>query len=274
MKFQLSGLALVFAAAPAAAHDFWIQPLQYQVGVGQLLGATFQVGHGKDRQRWGNDITRIPLLLDISSSGRVDQRGNFRSTATTDIATRLKTPGLHIIALQSVHSRSTLPAVRFNDYLKEEGLRLPLAARIRARSANLPGRERYSRRAKALVQVGAQTAANSSLATRPVGLKLEIVPGKNPYALDRTRRLPVQVLYKGKPLSGATIRLTRLEYDERPLASKITDRAGRANFTVPPIGSWLLNVVWSEPLAGDPRADFDTVFSSLTFGYDAGRRAN
>lgn len=269
MKVQLTGLALIVAAAPAAAHDFWIQPLQYQVGVGQPFGATLLVGHGEARQRWGNDVSRIPLLLDISAGGRIDIRASMRPVAMTDIMTRLKTPGLHIIALQSVPARSDLPAVRFNQYLKDEGLRLPLAARTRTGSTNAPGRERYSRRAKTLVQVGAQTAANTGLATRPIGLTLEIVPGKNPYALDRTRRLPVQVLYKGKPLAGASIRLTRLESDERPIASRITDRSGRATFTVPPVGSWLVNVIWSEPIVGDSQADFATIFSSLTFGYAA-----
>lgn len=269
MKNQLSGLALIVAAAPAAAHDFWIQPQQYRVAVGQPVGATLLVGHGKDRQRWSNDVSRVPLLLDISAAGRMNLRSNMRLGETTDIAVRLNTSGLHIIALQSVPSRSVLPALRFNQYLTDEGLSLPLAARSRTGSTKLPGRERYSRRAKTLIQVGAQTVANTGLVTRPVGLKLEIVPAKNPYALDRTRRLPVQVLYKGKPLAGASIRLTRLESDERPIASKITNRSGRATFVVPPIGSWLLNVVWSEPITGDPQADFDTIFSSLTFGYGA-----
>lgn len=269
MKFRLCGLALLFTAAPGAAHDFWIQPLHYRVDVGQPFGATLQVGHGKHGERWANDVSRIPLLVDISARGRTDLRSSMRPSATTDIATRLNTPGLHIIALQSVHARSTLPAARFTKYLKEEGLSLPLALRARTKTINKPGRERYSRRAKALVQVGRQTAANSNFVTAPVGMTLEIVPSKNPYALDRTRRLPIVVLYKGKPLPGALVRLTRLPSGDRPITSRITDRSGRTAFTVPPVGSWLLNVVWSEPIAGDPDADFETVFSSLTFGYGA-----
>lgn len=272
-KLSLTGLALCFAATPAAAHDFWIQPLSYQVGVGQPLTATFQVGHGQYRQRWGNDIRRIPLLVDISVAGRTNQRGNVRSDATADFVARPTIPGVHILTLQSTYANSTLPALRFNDYLKSEGLRLPIAVRAQSNSANLPGRERYSRRAKALIQVGPQTTANSRLVTKPVGIKLEIVPEKNPYALDPTHRLPVYVLYKGQRLPGATVMLTSLEFDARPLKSEITDRAGRATFTVPPVGSWLLNVIWSEPVKGDAQADFDTTFSSLTFGYDAARRA-
>lgn len=270
---SLASLSLLVFAAPAAAHDFWIQPQRFQVDEGQPLTATFRVGHGQYRQRWGNDIARIPVLLDFSSSGRTDQRPNVRSDATADFVTRLKSAGLHVLGMQTVYAYSNLPALRFNDYIKAEGLVLPFAYRSRARAMTLPGRERYSRRAKALIQVGPQTAANTVVVTRPIGMKLEIVPEKNPYSLDRTRRLPVHVLFNGKRLPGASVKLTSLEFDARPIESEITDRAGRATFTVPPVGDWLLNVIWSEPVAGDPNADFETTFSSLTFGYDPARRA-
>lgn len=264
---------LLSAAAPAFAHDFWIQPLRFQVGVGQPLAATFQVGHGQYRQRWGNDIRRIPLLVDVSVGGRTDQRANVRSDANADFVSKLGRAGLHVLAMQTSTAFSDLPALRFNDYIKAEGLTLPIAVRARTNSTALPGRERYTRRAKALIQVGTQTPANSVLATRPIGMKLEIVPEKNPYLLDRTRQLPVYVLYKGKRLPNASVRLTSLEFDARPLESKITDRAGRATFTVPAVGDWLINVIWSEPVSGDPKADFETTFSSLTFGYDPARRS-
>lgn len=270
-KIILTGF-LLCAAAPASAHDFWIQPLRFQVGVDQPLAATFQVGHAQYRQRWGNDIRRIPLLVDISVAGRTDQRANVRSDAKEDFVSKFGRAGLHILAMQTSTAFSDLPAVRFNDYLKAEGLTLPIAARARSKSTALPGRERYTRRAKALIQVGTQTPANTILATRPIGMKLEIVPARNPYTLDRTRQLPVYVLYKGKRLPKATVRLTSLEFDARPLESKITDRAGRATFTVPAVGGWLINVIWSEPVSGDAKADFETTFSSLTFGYDPARR--
>ncbi|MBA3668627.1 MAG: DUF4198 domain-containing protein [Sphingomonas sp.] len=271
-KFFLTGL-LVFAATPALAHDFWIQPLSFQVGEGQPLTATFQVGHGQYRQRWGNDIRRIPLLVDISVGGRTDQRAQVRSDASADFVGKLGRSGLHVLAMQTSTAFSDLPAVRFNDYLKAEGLTLPIAVRARNKSTALPGRERYTRRAKALIQVGTQTPASTVLATRPIGMKLEIVPEKNPYMLDRARRLPVYVLYKGKRLPNASVRLTSLEFDARPLESEITDRAGRATFTVPAVGSWLINVIWSEPISNDAKADFETTFSSLTFGYDPARRS-
>lgn len=66
--------------------------------------------------------------------------------------------------------------------------------------------------------------------------------------------------------------MTNLDADEKPFATAVTNQAGHARFRVPASGQWLLNVVWSEPVRGDAKVDFDTTFSSLTFGYDAGKR--
>jgi uncharacterized GH25 family protein len=79
--------------------------------------------------------------------------------------------------------------------------------------------------------------------------------------------LPVHVLYNGRRLANATVKLTNLGNDAKPVAVAITDRAGRARFRIPASGNWLLNVVWGVPVVGNSRFDFDTTFSSLTFGY-------
>jgi len=90
------------------------------------------------------------------------------------------------------------------------------------------GSENYSRLAKSIVQVG---------------------------ALD------------GRPLAGALVKLTSLEHDAAPLEMQLTDRAGRASFTMPRDGTWLLNVIWTTPLPRSRETDFETIFSSLSFGF-------
>lgn len=47
--------------------------------------------------------------------------------------------------------------------------------------------------------------APSDAVLKPVGMKLEIVPLKNPYTLKADKLLPIKVLFEGKPLEGATI---------------------------------------------------------------------
>lgn len=259
---------MILLASSASAHDFWVEPQRFQTQAGFPLAFTFQVGHGTDRQRWGNGADRIVLLQAISKRQRTDLRSAVRPTSSKDFVARLNTPGLHIIAMQSTAAFSELPALRFNDYAKTEGLAPILASRRRENRTGAPGRELYSRRTKTLVLVGAANATDQGLATRPIGLKLEIVPERNPYTLGAARRLPVRVLYQGRKLANATVKFTDLDHDSKPLAVAITDREGRAAFNIPAKGRYMFNVVWSEPLKRDRRADFDTTFSSLTFGYD------
>jgi len=272
MNVKIVALSLLLASTPVVAHDFWIQPQRFQAAPGAPVALTFQVGHAAARERWGR-LDRLVLLNDFWSGRRRDLRADVRTDGgPADVVTRFAAPGLHVVAMQSNHATSTLPAIRFNDYAKLEGLTPILAARQRAGTSDQAGRERYSRRAKALIQVGVQTAANSAQATRTLGFKLEIVPERNPYALGASRMLPVRVMYNGRRLPGATVKLTRLEADAKPHAIAVTDRNGHASFRIPPVGSWLVNVLWSEAVKGDPNVEFDTTFSSLTFGYDPANR--
>lgn len=272
MRFYSAAVPLLLAAAPAAAHDFWIQPARFQAQPNVTVPVTFQVGHGAARERWGLGADRIPLLRAFSTGGGRDIRAGLRSRGPADLVTQFKTPGLHVLAMQTTYAFSELPAVRFNDYAKDEGLALVLATRQRAGQTKMPGRERYSRRAKALIEVGPRDASSHSLATRPLGLKLEIVPERSPYLMGKSRSLPVRVYFKGQPLPNATVKLTNLADDAKPVAVARTNREGRASFRIPASGQWLLNTVWGEPVSGDPKVDFDTTFSSLTFGFDRGPR--
>jgi uncharacterized GH25 family protein len=126
--------------------------------------------------------------------------------------------------------------------------------------------ESYRRVTKAIIQVGPLDSRAPTHATTPLGLPLEIVPERNPYA-GSGGEMPVRVFFEGEPLPGALVKLTRLEHDETPVEVRRTDFAGRASFPLVPSGTWLLNVVWTKPVSGPSDVDFDTTFSSLTFGF-------
>ena len=269
LKKTLAAALLVPIATAALGHDFWIQPNVFQTLPGKPLPITILIGHGKDRQRWPGDATYILTLSDLAPDGTLDLRNRFRVFGrTADLVAAPRSVGLHILTMQTSQTPSDLPFGRFNDYIREEGLTPIIDARLRAGTFSTPGREIYSRRAKALVRVGPANGKADPRATKPLGLSLEIVPERDPYALGKDRMLPVHVLYEGHRLPGALVKLRDLHDDEKPVAMALTDRNGRAVFRIPATGQWLVNVVWSKPLKGDVRADFDTVFSSLTFGYD------
>jgi uncharacterized GH25 family protein len=86
---------------------------------------------------------------------------------------------------------------------------------------------------------------------------------------ERPARLPVRVLYEGKALPGALVKLVDLAQDAGPTEARRTDAAGEAVFAMPTAGEWRMSVVWTKPLGPDEDADFETTFSSLTFGLSA-----
>lgn len=240
---------------------------------GAAVPFTIEVGHGSFRERWGADAGHLMALREITTGGVVNLKPLFRAGGKVPhLVQTFRRPGAHIVAMSSTPVLSDLPAIRFNDYAKVEGLTQVLATREANGTTAANGRELYSRRAKALIQLGPVRAADTALVTRPIGLSLEIVPLRNPYALGSDRSLPVQVLFGGRPLAGALVKLTNLEFDARPIATIRSDAQGKAVFQVPPTGSWLINVIWATPvrLRG---ADFETTFSSMTFGYQGSRRS-
>ena len=270
-RFAALFSAIVVLGGTATAHDFWLQPQSWQTQPGNALPFFVEVGHGSFRQQWGADGGHLLVLNDLARGGGVDVRPLFKPGGEVPHLTRtFRREGLHIISLVSTDASSNLPSIRFNDYIKVEGLTPAIDSRTRAGQMNGNGRELYSRRAKALIQVGRPSAGDNALATRPLGLTLEIVPLRNPYSLAADHILPVRILYEGRPLAGALVKLTSLEFDAKPIRVLRSDSKGSASFQVPQVGSWLINVIWTKPISSRD-ADFITTFSSLTFGYSAKR---
>ncbi len=254
-------------ASPLVAHDFWLQPAAFWVRPGAALPVTFLVGHGPARERSTIAPPRITQFRATGPRGAVDRADDLVQRGASDAVLAFASPGTYVVSMATSNASSNLPAARFNEYASAEGLTNVLAFRRAQGQTNSPGREFYSRRAKALIQVGAPAVAAQPHVVTPVGLSLEIVPLRNPYAMGNASHLPVRVMFKGKPLAGAFVKLTNLDDDAKPSETHRSDATGVASFRARRSGQWQLNVVWSEPIAGNRSADFLTVFTSLTFGF-------
>ena len=262
--------AAFLAAAPAAAHDFWLVPQAFAVDGPSEVPVAFVVGHADEVSAWNLQWDRVVALRAHGGGETIDLQPRLVPVAGRipgHARVPLTTPGTHVVAFESHHSFSDLEADKFNDYARSEGLSAILDARERAGTGEANGRELYSRRAKTLLQVGDE-ATDDALA--PLGHTLEIVPERNPHALGDDRTLPVRVLFRGAPLPGARVDITALGTGEPAFDEAVTDADGRVAFTVPEgAGAYKLNVVWGVPNRDTRQAEFETVFSSLTFGYAA-----
>ena len=266
MKYIALAAAL-FGSVPVTAHDFWVQPAHFRLGSPATTALTFQVGHGSEHQRSQIRAGRIMRFAALAPDGAItDLRGALHIGDDSDADLKLEGEGAHIVVLETDdHAQSHLPGGRYDAYLIEEGLTPISQLRARMHRADTEGSESYRRNAKAIVQVG--PAGAQIQATKPVGLPLEIVPERSPYASPPATRLPVRVLLHGQPLAGALVKLTDLDHDAAPVETHRTDPGGRVEFALPAKGIWQLNVVWSEPQPKGADTEYLTTFASLTFGF-------
>ena len=163
-----------------------------------------------------------------------------------------------VIAYRSVGSFVELPAPQFEEYLRQEGLERIIAARARRGDGAKPGREHFYRYAKAFL-----TAERTSPAvTQPIGLAYEIVPDDDPTL--RAGPFRGRVLYDGKPLPEALV-VAMLRVDPSVRLAVRSDAQGAFSLALPRAGVWLIKSVHMVRASIFSRADWDSLWASLTF---------
>jgi uncharacterized GH25 family protein len=177
---------------------------------------------------------------------------------------RMDDPGVWLIGYRSRPSPLELAAPAFDQYLREEGLERIIEERKARNESATRGRERFSRSVKSLVHVG---PSSSSGYDRVLGLTLEFVPEADPQTAAGGR-LPVKLLHDGKPLQGALVVAMRRApgvAGEGEVALRTrTDAEGRIEVPVTS-GEWLLKAVHMERAAAGTTADWESVWTALTF---------
>src|SRR2546423_700953 len=167
---KLTLLAITATLTPLFAHDMWIEPTTFSPDLGQIVGVRLRVG----QDLLGDPLPRDPALVNqfivVDASGRKPVVG--RDGADPAGFLRTAEPGLHIVGYRSNASSVELPADKFNQYLKDEGLDAIAAVRARRNETGAKGRELFFRCAKSLVLSG---TPNGSEGDRALGFTLELV---------------------------------------------------------------------------------------------------
>jgi uncharacterized GH25 family protein len=235
-------------SSPVLAHDFWIEPSAYNPGAGELVTLKLWVGE----HLGGETLPRNEALIESFSAFRGGVEAPVLGFDGSDPAGLLRpqAPGGLVIAYRSLRSAALIPADKFQAYLAVEGLP-PVP----------PGREVFSRCAKSLLAVGGRS---DPTVTKPVGLTLELVPETDPYALSPGAGLTVRLLYQGKPLAGALVMALDGTDAQDPQRVR-SDADGRAAFTLPRAGNWLIKAVHMIRAPKDAGADWESFWASLTF---------
>lgn len=95
---------------------------------------------------------------------------------------------------------------------------------------------------------------------KPVGLRMEIVPLKDPFALKTGDALPIKVLFEGKPLTGAVISTNGMHNVEMK-----TNHKGVVEVPITQAGFQLISASYKIPMKDNLDADVLSLSANLTF---------
>lgn len=251
--------ALLVSASSLPGHECWLQPSRFDPAAGEEVKLQIHVGmnfQGEPRPFSPQRAARLAHYSAAGAAGWTD-----RATGQLHLAFALNPPGTHLLALDSGGSLITLEAEKFNAYLKEEGLTNILELREGAGETLQPGKERYRRCIKTLLQVGGKS--DDTWRTR-TGQKLELVPLNDPAALRPGGKLNLLLLHEDRPLADALVRAWHRAGDNLTVIDVRTSPAGEAAFTLPFSGEWMFSTVHMARTRNDAEADWESLWGNLT----------
>lgn len=264
-KSTVTVFALLLATVPATAHEFWLEPDDFTPS----RGADIVVNHNYGQHFKGDGL---PFVSEWHKRYFVfDGRRNRPITGFDGdlpaVTTRFLKPGLKILAFDGTPEMQNFEEwVQFENFLGEAGLSHIAERHLKQGKPKENITERFARKAKLLLGVGAEDGEARGR-DRPLGLRLELVAGRNPYTLKAGAVLPVRLLFDGEPVGNATIHAFNKQDPENP-AEVVTDERGNARIALPVAGPYMLSAIHIFEALPTENADWSSVWTSLTFAIE------
>jgi hypothetical protein len=267
--------ALAFVASGASAKDLCLRPEPAAVAP----GTPFSIALLAANPFPGAPVSwRSARLFDLSitdARGRLDVAEPVLGGDPAAARLTLRGPGTAVIAASTDADYDETPAAKFEARLKQDGLDAALRARAAAGRSEAPGRERVTYHVKTVVNAGGPSA---SVALSRAGLALEIVPEESLVALRPGGHLPVRVFYRGAPdvedqvcvahesaAPAAGAPETAAPDGARFAWCGRLDGAGRVSVPIDSAGWQMIRAARMIPIRDDPKADWHSFLTSLTF---------
>lgn len=257
-------LALMLTGLPGLAHEFWIEPEEYQVESGAPL-----VAHLRNGQKFnGSSIAyfeRRTARFELIGAGSTTTLGpRMGDIPALDMAA----PGPGLLVILHETTASTLKYTEWEKFQAFADHKDFPDIRARHLARGLPETgftESYRRFAKALVAIGTGDGADA-----PTGMETEFVALANPYRDPLAQGMPVQLLYKGAPRADAQVEVFEKAPDGAVVITLMrSDADGRALIPVKPGHSYLIDAVVLREMENDPVSVWETLWAALTFAVPA-----
>jgi uncharacterized GH25 family protein len=265
-------LALVLIAASfVGAHDLWLVPAQFSVAPGARVavmlntGDTFPISEGAVKPE---RIEHAALISADSSTPLATFRTESNSTVADVIAPSKEGGAIVEVVLKPIATKQ--PRASFDEFVKHEGLDAIASQLARTSERRAEERRTYAKYAKTLLRVGNGKDA-AKLYQKPLGHRLEIVAEADPFSLRPGGKLPVRLLFDGKPLAGARIVIgstATATATQSNIPGLRTDSQGRADLQLDKTGGGVhyIHALHMIPATVRTDVEWESFWATLTFG--------
>lgn len=257
---SVAALSTAILSCGAAAHEFWLDPVEYQVESGGRVAAHLRNGqkfNGAPLAYFDRNFERFELIENGETRPVEGRMGDMPALDVGGLP-----DGLLVILHQTRPSTLTYKNwEKFAAFAEHKDFG---DVRSRHVARGLPDEgfsESYTRFAKALVAIGPGEGSDA-----PTGMETEFVALTNPYTDDLGAGMVVQLLYRGKPRIGAQV-----EVFDRPPEGDVTislystNSDGMAWLPVESGHRYLFDaVVLREMPEGAPQV-WESLWAALTF---------
>ena len=264
LKILYIFLLLIAYSIRANAHEFWIEPTQYQLN-DDLINAHLRVGQefqGMVLMYNPQDFKTFKILSG-SKKKKEKIKGILGDVPAINITTNLD--NLLIIYHETKDKYVDYKKFqKFEDFVNEKGYQQLINTHFEKGFPESNFIESYRRYAKSLI-----TLNGSEGKDKKTGLLFEFVLDQNPYIELNSKQMSGTLYYKKKPLKKNLVTIfSKYKNTKLSIVNTITDDKGKFTFDIEPGREYLLDSVVIYPLKADPEKNepiWHSDWASTTF---------
>jgi uncharacterized GH25 family protein len=265
-------LILFFSAASfrASAQEVWLESPKFYYNNGDTMDVSLMEGVDFIGSAWSarqtdagsNPIETGTIKIKIFDAAGVGSKSQPAINGRNRINIVARLHGTYMIVSETPTGFREMDAEKFNAYLREAALDDAFYGRQKTNSLDKNGKESFVHFAKLLLQAGGRT---DDIYKKESRVPIEIIPQQNPFELKVGSRVQFKVLYEGKPLFGARVKVWNRHNNRTSVQNIFTEQNGMVETHISNPGAWMVSVVKMIP-SKDPGAEWQSFKGSLVFG--------
>ena len=240
---------LITCFVQASAHEFWIEPTQYQLN-DNIINAHLRVGQEFQGMALMYNPQDFKTFIILSGSKNKKEKVKGILGDVPALNTKTKLEDLLIIYHETTDKFVNYKKFqKFKDFVSEKGYEQLIQTHLDKGFPQSNFMESYRRYAKSLIT----TRGASKGKDKKTGLLFEFVLDQNPYTNFDSKQISATLYYKKKPLPNNLVTIfSKYKNSKLSVLNIKTDEKGKFTFEIEQGKEYLLDSVVIYPLKSKP----------------------